>query len=150
MSDIFSKIIGVILAFMLSVLTPYTINSMVEDMVARRSIINEMSMFIDEVIDTKQITKQQMSDFQLGCNSYGPVVQIEIRRYVKTIDPDPKNPGKTYTTYVMSDDNLHYNQGDHIQVTVYTVGYTGSQRLVMSTVGILAPRFECTLAGRVR
>lgn len=150
MSDIFSKIIGVILAFMLSVLTPYTINSMVEDMVARRSIINEMSMFIDEVIDTKQITKQQMSDFQLGCNSYGPVVQIEIRRYVKTIDPDPKNPGKTYTTYVMSDDNEHYNQGDHIQVTVHTVGYTGSQRLVMSTVGILAPKFECTLAGRVR
>lgn len=150
MSDIFSKIVGVILAFILSVLTPYTINTMVDDMVARRSIINEMSMFIDEVIDTGKITDQQMADFQLGCNSYGPVVQIEVRRYVKTIDPDPANPGGTYTTYVMSDDNTKYNQGDHIQVTVSTIGYTGAQRLVMATVGMLTPKFECTLAGRVR
>lgn len=150
MSDIFGKLFGVVLAFILSVLTPYTITTMVDDMVARRSIINEMSMFIDEVIDTREITEQQLADFQLGCNSYGPVVQIEVVRYVKTIDPLPGHPGETYITYVVSDDNTKYNQGDHIQVTVKTIGYTGSQRLVMATVGLLSPKFNCTLAGRVR
>lgn len=149
MSDIFSKIFGVILAFVLSILTPYTITTMVDDMVARRSIMNEMTMFIDEVIDTGEVTEEQLADFQLGCNSYGPIVQIEVKRYVKTIDPDVVNGG-TYTTYVLGDDNRHYNQGDHVQVTVHTIGYTGAQRLVMATVGILTPKFECTLSGRVR
>lgn len=106
-------------------------------------------MFIDEVIDTGEVSETLLTDFQLGCNSYGPIIQIEIVRFVKTIDPDPINGG-TYTTYVVAEDNTHYNQGDHIQVTVKTIGYSGTQRMVMSTVGIMLPKFECTLAGRVR
>lgn len=137
------------MAFILSVLTPYTVTVMVDDMVARRAIINEVSMFIDEVIDTGEVSDTLLTDFQLGCNSHGPIIQIEIVRYVKTIDPDPINGG-TYTTYVVADDITHYNQGDHIQVTVKTIGYSGTQRMVMSTVGIMLPKFECTLAGRVR
>lgn len=150
MTDVFSKILAVCLAFVLCILSPIALTSLMDDMVARRSIMNEMSAFIDEVIDSGKITDEQMADFQLGCNSYGPVVNIEIRRYVKTTNPDPKNPGKTYTSYVMSDTATNFNQGDHIQVTVETIGYTGSQRIVMATLGTLLPRFNCTFSARVR
>jgi hypothetical protein len=148
-TDVFSKLFGVVLAFILCVLAPYSISATVQDRVARFGMIDEMTMFMDDVADTRQITDSALEDFQLGVSSYGQLVKITINRYAKTVDPDPVTGG-TYTTYVYADNNKKYNQGDHIQVEVQTIGYTGTQKLMMSTVGIFVKPFDCTLSRRVR
>jgi hypothetical protein len=72
MGDIFSKLFGVLLAFVLTVIAPYTISVLMDDMVARRSIMNDMTTFIEEVVDTRLVMEELLAHFQLGC----PVMDV--------------------------------------------------------------------------
>lgn len=149
MSDFVGKAIAIIISFTLCFIGPTAVFVAFNTGFTNQKLINEVQMFVDEVIDTKQISSEQLADFQLGINSYGPIVDVTIKRYVKTIEPEPTKGG-TYTTYVMADNVNKYNQGDQVKVTVKTVGYTGLQRLIMSTIGLLSPKFEYTVTARVR
>lgn len=148
--DVFGKVLGVILAFVLLFMAPFMWVGISSEMVARRTIMNEMQSFIDETIDSRQITDTQLEDFYLSISGLGPVCDVEIERYVKVVDPDPKRAGGIYTTYVYSDDNRTFNQGDKVKVRVKAIGYTGIENMMRSSVGTWLPRIDYTLAGRVR
>ena len=60
MSDIFGKVLGTMLAFILLFFAPFTMVTLSNEMVARRTIMNEMQSFIDEVIDTRAVTDKQL------------------------------------------------------------------------------------------
>lgn len=150
MNDIFGKVLAVILSFVLVVIAPVSIATMMKEMNDRRSIINEVSNLIDEVADTKTLTDDQLEDFYLGVSSYGPLVDAKVYRYVRVINPDPKNPNKTYTTYVVTDNTSTWNQGDICKVKIDQIGYTGMQKFVMNTIGTMMPDFHYAQAGRVR
>ena len=149
MNDFVGKVIAILVAFVLCFIGPTAVFVAFNTGFTNQRFINEAQSFADEVIDTRQITSEQLADFQLGLNSYGPIVDVTIKRYVKTVEPDPVNGG-TYTTYVLADNTTKYNQGDQVKIELNTVGYTGLQRLVMSTIGLLSPKFEYTITARVR
>lgn len=150
MTDIFGRVFGVILAFILLFIAPFTMVTISQEMVARRTILNEMQSFIDETIDSRQVTDQQLEDFYLGISGLGPIVDVEISRYVRTVDPDPVEEGEIYVTYVYSEDNRTYNQGDKVSVRVHAIGYTGTQKFLRAITGLFLPQIDYTLAGRVR
>jgi hypothetical protein len=150
MGDILGKLLGLILAFVLLVIAPLSLSVLVEELADRRSIINEVSNIIDEIADTRTLSNSQLADFYTGVSSYGPLVEVTIYRYIRTINPDPEVAGGTYTSYVLTENTKTWNQGDLCKVRVRAVGYTGAQRYVMSVFGVMLPEFEFTLAGRVR
>ena len=150
MTDIFGRVFGVILAFILLFIAPFTMVTLSQEMVARRTILNEMQSFIDETIDSRQVTDQQLEDFYLGISGLGPIVDVEISRYVRTVDLDPVEEGEIYVTYVYSEDNRTYNQGDKVSVRVHAIGYTGTQKFLRAITGLFLPQIDYTLAGRVR
>lgn len=150
MNDIFGKVLGAMMAFVLLFLAPFTWATISNEMVARRTIMNEMQTFLDETIDSRQVTDSQLEDLYLGIAGLGPVLDVEVERYVRVVDPDPKTPGGIYTTYVYSDDNRTYNQGDKVKLRVHAIGYTGTQKLLRSTIGLWLPQIDYTFAARVR
>lgn len=150
MGDIFGKIFGVVLAFVLLFMAPFTWATLSNEMVARRTIMNEMQSFIDQTIDSRKVTDEQLEDLYLGVAGLGPVVDTEVERYVKVVDPDPATTGGIYTTYVLSDNNRTYNQGDKVKIRVHAISYTGSERLLRSTICLWLPAIDYTFVGRVR
>lgn len=123
---------------------------MMDEYTSRRSIVNEVTNFIDKVTDSKTLTDDMLEDFYLGVSSYGPLVDVTVTRMVKEVNPDPLNPGETFTAYVVSDNIYEWNQGDFIKVDVEIIGYTGTEQFVMNTVGLMLPDFNYSEAGRIR
>lgn len=151
MTDIFGKILGIILAFILAIVLPLSLVMVTNQSTARTSLLNETQNFIDEVIDTKSVTEEQLEDFYLGMASYGPLVDVTVERYVRVINPDPaRGDGYTRVTWMATDNIYDYNQGDIIKVNVKGIGYTGEERFIMNTLGFLMPEVDFSLAGRVR
>jgi hypothetical protein len=150
MFDVSGKIISLILCFILLIIAPLTIISVSEDMTARRSVLNEVSAFIDEVIDTKVITPTQLANFNLGISSYGLLLDATVTREKRITEPDPTELGSTYTRYIPTSDITKFDTGDIIKVTVKQIGNNGRQRFIRSIVRLSVPKFNFVLAGRVR
>lgn len=144
-----NKILGVVLCFILIVLMLSTV--MVSEQVqARRSIVAEVTNFVDEVTDTGVLDEKHAADLYLACSTYGPIVDVQILRYVKVVNPDPKNPGDTYLTYVGSEDIYQWNQGDLLKVKVVEVGPTGLSSFLYRIFGLTMAPVDFSLAGRIR
>lgn len=153
MSDILGKILGVIIAFVLCILAPLTIVTMSDDMVDRRAIYSEMTTFVDQIIDTGELTKEQLADFMYGVSSYGPVCEVKIVRYIRVVNP--KAGGGITVSYTPTDiyaegSHINFNQGDLIQVHVEAVEYTGMQKVARLALGTALRPLDYTVTGRVR
>lgn len=114
------------------------------------NIVAEVTNFVDEVTDTAVLDEKHVADLYLACSAYGPLVDVQILRYAKVVNPDPKNPGDTYMTYVGSDDIYSWNQGDLLKVKVTEVGPTGLASFLYSVFGLNMAPVDFTLAGRIR
>ena len=153
MGDIFGKILGVILAFILCIMAPLTIVAMSDDMSDRRAIYSDVTNLIDQTVDTGQITEQQLQQFLYNVSSHGPVCDVKIVRHMRVVNPSAD--GGTITTYVPIDMFLdgapmHFNTGDLIQVSVKAVEYTGAQRVARMSIGVALTPIEYAVSGRVR
>lgn len=149
MTGVISKILGVILVFFMAL--SMVANAVVsEQLQARRSIVSEVTNFIDETTDTGGFDDARLADFYLGCNAYGPLVDVQITRYVKVVNPDPVNAGQTLTTYIVSTDITTWNKGDIIKVSVEEVGPTGFASFLYRMFHISLAPVEFSLSGRVR
>jgi hypothetical protein len=148
MTDILSKAIAFILALILMVAAPLTIYTFAEDAKAKRIVMNETLNMIDGVIDTGSLPDSVLSDFYLAASSQGLLVDVIVTRYLKVVVPD--GSGGTYSTYVIADNIKKYNKGDTIQVRVYALGYTGTQRILQQIMGVVTDKIDFTLSGVVR
>lgn len=149
MYGIVNKILGVILCLALAVLM--LANVMVADQLqARRSIVGEVTNFVDEITDTGYLDEKGLQDLYLGCNSYGPTCNVTVIRYARVIQPDPTHPGSTYTTYTVSDNIYKWNQGDICKVSVDEVGYTSLSYFLYMTLHLTLQPVDFNLAGRIR
>lgn len=149
MNGFISKILGVIMCFIMIVLM--LANVMVSmQLQARRSIVAEVTNFVDEVTDTGTLDEKHVADLYLACSAYGPMCDVQILRYCKVVNPDPKNTGSTYTTYVGSEDIYNWNQGDVLKVKVTEVGPTGLSSFLYRVLGLSMGSVDFSLAGRVR
>lgn len=148
MTDIFNKLLGVLLAFALLVGAPLAINTMSKELTMNRSVMNEMTNLINRVADSGRLTDEDLTDFYLGISSYGMTMDATIKRYAKVVNPD--GAGGTYVSYVLNDDNTSWNKGDIIQVNVNAIDFTAAQHIRHRLLHMNPPKFEQTLAAMVR
>lgn len=149
-NDLPGKFIGLVLAFVLTVLMPFVTVQVESEMMDRRMIINHVTDFIDEVIDSRNVTDAMIDDLNVSLASYGVTVNYEISRYARSVNADPITEADYYVTYLPQDDTTTYNKGDKISVRVYTVGYSSSGALAHKLTGMFVKDLDETITARVR
>ncbi len=149
MTNVVNKLLGVVIVLVLIVLM--LCNVMVADQLqARRSIVAEVTNFVDEVSDSGVLNEKKVSDLYLACNAYGPACNVTITRYTRQVNPKPGATGETYTTYAVSGNIYSWNQGDLIKVDVDEVGYTSLSYFIYMTTKLSMRPVDFELTGRIR
>ncbi len=157
MVDTISKILSIVLIFLMLVLAPLLISYKIDDAVARREILFEVTQFIDKVRDTQSVTDTDLDQFYQNCNSHGLTVDVRVRRLVKTvvIDPYPEIDSHTEEVtveYTINDDPAalyNFNKGDGVQVVVEEIGISPSRSFMYRVLGADSGPLKFTLAGIV-
>ena len=160
MVDTISKILSIVLIFLMLVLAPLLISYKIDDAVARREILFEVTQFIDKVRDTQTVSRGDLDQLYQNCNSHGLTVDVRVRRLVKTvvIDPypkiDPHDPHTEEVTveYTITDDPAalyNFNKGDGVQVVVEEIGISPSRSFMYRVLGADSGPLKFTLAGIV-
>lgn len=150
MHDIPGKVISLLVAFVLIVIAPFVVTVTSNEMIDRRAAFMTMSQFVDGVIDSRTITDQELKEFNAELQSYGMTMDYTIEREIRSVNPDPLNPGQYVRTYVPTDDTRKYNQGDHIILRVRSLGYSSSASLAHSIIGMFIEPFDETITARIR
>jgi len=149
MSDFINKIVMIALIFIMLVLSPLLISYKIDDAVAKRTILNEVSQFIDKVKHTAIVTEEDLNKLYIACNASGLSVDVKVKRLVRA---DINKDGKIETVHYAVDDldGLEdINYGDVIKVTVTEIGISTSRRLMYNILRIDEGKFEFSLAGTV-
>lgn len=149
-NDLPGKFIGIVLAFVLTVIMPFVTVQVENEMMDRRMIINNVTDFIDEVIDSRNITDAMIDELNVSLASYGVTVNYEISRYARSVNSDPITDSNYYVTYLPQEDTTTFNKGDKISVRVYTVGYSSSGALAHKLTGMFVKDLDETITARVR
>ncbi len=150
-NDIPGKIIGLLLAFVLTVVMPFVTVTVENEMVDRRLIITDVTNFIDEVVDSRNITDGMIDELNVNLAQYGMTVDYEITHYARSVNVDPATTGDNYyVTYVKADDTTTYEKGDKISVHVFVRSYSATEALAHKLTGMFVKDFDTTLTARVR
>lgn len=157
MVDTISKILSIVLIFLMLVLAPLLISYKIDDAVARREILFEVTQFIDKVRDTQTVSSGDLDQLYQNCNSHGLTVDVRVRRLVKTvvIDPYPETDPHTEEVtveYTINDDPAalyNFNKGDGVQVVVEEIGISPSRSFMYRVLGADSGPLKFTLAGIV-
>ena len=151
MVDTISKILSIVLIFLMLVLAPLLISYKIDDAVARREILFEVTQFIDKVRDTQSVTDADLDQLYQNCNSHGLTVDVRVRRLVKTVVIDPHTEEVT-VEYTINDDPAalyNFNKGDGVQVVVEEIGISPSRSFMYRVLGADSGPLKFTLAGIV-
>lgn len=148
--DLPGKFIGVLLAFALTVIGPFVNTTVEQELLDRRSIVRDVSNFIDEVVDSRQVTEAMLRELNTNIASYGTSVQYEITHHRRTVNPDPLNPDDYYTNYVIVDNTEPWLKGDRISVHFYSVSYSTTETISHKIAGIFVPTLDRTITARIR
>ena len=151
MVDTISKILSIVLIFLMLVLAPLLISYKIDDAVARREILFEVTQFIDKVRDTQSVTDTDLDQFYQNCNSHGLTVDVRVRRLVKTVVIDPDTE-EVIVEYTITDDPAalyNFNKGDGVQVVVEEIGISPSRSFMYRVLGADSGPLKFTLAGIV-
>ena len=158
MTDFISKILTIILVFLMLVVGPLLIDYKADTMMARREILNDVEVFIDKVQDTSSITEDDINQLYIKCNSHGLTVDVTIKRLIEALvfndqayDADG-NLGVAQTNYFAVDSLSalkNINAGDIIQVNVREVTISRQRRITYAILRIDEPGLDLTLAGVV-
>ena len=151
MVDTISKILSIVLIFLMLVLAPLLISYKIDDAVARREVLFEVTQFIDKVRDTQSVTDADLDQFYQNCNSHGLTVDVRVRRLVKTVVIDPDTE-EVIVEYTINDDPAalyNFNKGDGVQVVVEEIGISPSRSFMYRVLGADSGPLKFTLAGIV-
>ena len=149
-NDLPGKFIGIIIAFILTIVMPFVNISVEDELINRRLIVTDICSFIDEVVDSRSITDAMLKDLNVSLAQYGSTVDYEITRYVKSVNVDPTSTADFYVSYIQNDDTTLFNKGDKISVRVFTHGYSASGYLAHKLTGVFIPNLNTTITARIR
>lgn len=149
-NDIPGKFIGLLLAFVLTVIMPFVTVTVENEMCDRRLIISDVTNFIDEVVDSRNITDGMIDELNVKLASYGMSVDYEITHYSRTVNVDPLKAGDYYTSYVKVNQNETYSKGDKISVRVFTTSYSATEALAHKLTGMFVKDLNVTITARIR
>lgn len=120
------------------------------------NMMNETRNFIDEVIDTREVTEQMEADFALALASGDIVYRANIYREIKKIDPDPTNLGTvgsvggTITTWITTDNYSKFNTGDRIVVETEPVSVGPYEVIANLLLRLPTQRTKVVKSARIR
>ena len=143
-----SLILSVIVVFVGLIIMPLYYISVVQWRNDYETIHNEARNLVDKIIDTREYTDVMEEDFNLAIATLNNTFTAKVTREVKIVNPD--GAGGTYTTYIVTDDNDEYAQGDFVTVTVEQVGVSPWQALSLRLLGVNSYRDKVVYSGRVR
>lgn len=150
MHDIPGKVIGLLLAVVLCCIMPFLIISTEQEMVNRRLLTEDVSNFIDSVVDGRAVTDAELREFNANMASYGAIYDYEIHHYKRSVNPDPIT-GNSYTvSYIEVDDWKNYEKGDKISVHIWEVSPASTTRLSHRLTGLFIRDFDLTVTARIR
>lgn len=150
MKGIVGDIIAVILLGALLLLAPQFNIGVEQWAESKMMVLSEARNLIDEVIDDRTLSDDTLEDFNLAVASASEYFKVDIIRKTKVVNPDPKNPGRTYTTYVLVDDIRNWKQGDRIVVKIHTIGQNIGKTIAASILGYSINDTDVEVGGRVR
>ena len=150
MRGFIGKFVAIILLFFGLVITPFVNTAVTEENANRISMLYDITSFVDEVVDSRQITDDMLKSFNTRISSYGIPVDYEITREMLDIEPDPLNSGDYYPAYIVTESNRDFNQGDHITVHVYSSGNSMPMTLANRVANIYAGEVDIEISARIR
>lgn len=151
MVDTISKILSIVLIFLMLIMAPLLISYKIDEAVARREVLFEVTQFIDKVRDTQAISDADLDQFYQDCNSHGLTVDVRVRRLVKTVVIDPYTE-EVSVEYTINEDPTalyKFNKGDGVQVVIEEIGVSPSRSFMYRVLGADSGPLKFTLAGIV-
>lgn len=151
MVDTISKILSIVLIFLMLIMAPLLISYKIDEAVARREVLFEVTQFIDKVRDTQAISDADLDQFYQDCNSHGLTVDVRVRRLVKTVVIDPYTEDVSVEYTINEDPTALYkfNKGDGVQVVIEEIGVSPSRSFMYRVLGADSGPLKFTLAGIV-
>lgn len=144
MKGFISRVIALILVFFMLILAPLINSYCITEMENRRQILNEVTSFLDMVTDKKTISTDDLNRFYMKISSYGMVLDIKVKRLVKTATLE--NDGTLNVTYVSVDDISIINQRDIIQVQLREKSQSSYQKILQIFLGVEEEYYSLTMA----
>ena len=156
MTDYISKVITVIMCFVMLVVAPTLMNFATEDGTSRLLILNEMSAFLDKVTDKGTISPKDLDQIYNEVNSHGVILDVEINRMMRVAFTSADSPsgGEINEAYIKVDEansgeTIALNTKDVVQIHVYEVIDNPSRKLLYNFLRIDRGAFDATLAKTV-
>lgn len=143
-----SRIISLILAFLMLIIAPLIYSYSVSEMEDRRLILNDVTSFLDKVTDKGTITEDDLTQFALQVNSHGMVIKPTIKRLIRASVTTPE--GNVRTINVAVDDIYSLNQRDTVQVTLEEVSVSAYRKLIQAILRIDEGPYTLEMAAVVR
>jgi hypothetical protein len=154
MSDIFLKVIGVILAVLLLVVAPALIVGMVQDLTIQRSAMNSTENFLDVVRNSGRITECDYTDFVSNLHALGVTFDVHIVVEQEVIYPTEVRrvvvASLRSTQDVTGAFPVICRKGDFVTISVAQTSRSSGQRFAANTLRMHGGDFRFSLSGAVR
>lgn len=150
MRDLPGKFVGIILAVILCTVVPFQIIVAEEEMINRRLIVEDMRDYVDAIIDGRVNSDADRKAFESKLASYGLLLDYEIIRYSRSVNPDPLSGDSYYVTYIQMDDITTFNKGDKIELHVYQLSGSTTGNIARRLTGMFMRNFDVRITARVR
>jgi len=128
MHGFLSRIVGLILAFLMLIIAPLINAYGVQEMENKVELLNDVSEFLDKQTDKGGITDEDMDQFYVNIQSHGMILDVKVDRLVKTATES--GDGTIHTTYIAADDNTILNKHDILKVKITEKSSTPYKRLL--------------------
>lgn len=149
-NNVVGTIISIIVLFIGLVILPTYYNSMIQQRDDAVTVQTATRNFIDTVIDSKQITKEALAEFNLQLSACSTIKTYDIYREQKVVNPDGSGGYTISWVHTPVDVGDIWSQGDIITVVVSTSSYSIHERISMLMLGAYAHPDTCRLSGMIR
>ena len=139
-----------LLAALCLIITPIYYISIIQYAKAEKEMMSDGAGVVDRVIDTRVLTDDMIADLNLALAAKPMNYTLAITRETRVTNPDPNNPGSTYTVYVVADDIHNYKQGDIITIRVEMFGESMMTQIAGKLLGMQLAKYDFQVSGRVR
>lgn len=148
MNGFLTKVISIILAFILVIVGPYTMCYAMDEMEARRQILDETQLFLDQVCDKREISDTDITELNLKLAAHGMILKADVKRKVRVAMTDAR--GNVTACYLSVDDLTCLNEQDVIEVKVTELSASRFRLLVRLLLRIDEENYSLTRAQMVR
>ena len=148
MHGFLSRIVGLILAFLMLIIAPLINAYGVQEMEDKVELLNDVSEFLDKQTDKGGITDEDMDQFYVNVQSHGMILDVKVDRLVKTATES--GDGTIHTTYIAADDNTILNKHDILKVKITEKSSTPYKRLLNVVLRMDDNQYKLEMAKMVK